>query len=181
MGANRPGTVAAKGLVIVNTGNGKGKTTAALGSMLRAWGNDMKVVMLQFLKSADKESGEHRATRRIGIEIVQCGAGFVFDPASQNLHRTLAESQWCEAQRRIHSDKYDVVVLDELTFPLQFGWIPVTEVIGILKRRPERLHVIITGRGAPKQLIDFADTVVDIINIKHHYYQGVEPQPGIER
>ena len=170
----------AKGLVIVNTGNGKGKTTAALGMMFRAWGNNMKVVMLQFVKSPESESGEHIAARRIGIEIIPGGAGFVFNPQDTGRHRSLAIEQWQEAQKRINSGKYDMVILDELTYPLNFSWIPVDEVIDVLRHRPVDLHVIITGRDAPQALIDFADTVVDVSDIKHHFKKGIKAQPGIE-
>ena len=169
-----------RGLVIVNTGNGKGKTTAALGLMFRAWGNNMKVVMLQFVKSPEHEAGEHKAARRIGIEIIPGGAGFVFDPQDIGRHRALALEQWQEAQKRIMSGKYDMVVLDELTYPLKFDWIPVNEVIEVLKHRPVNLHVIITGRDAPQALIDFADTAVDMSDIKHHFRQGIKAQQGIE-
>jgi cob(I)alamin adenosyltransferase len=170
----------AKGLVIINTGNGKGKTTAALGLMMRAWGNDMSVVMLQFIKSPENGSGEYRAAKRIGIEILQGGAGFVFDPQDANVHRTLAIKQWQEAQKRINSGKYDLVVLDELTYPLKFGWIAVGEVIDVLEHRPSNLHVVITGREAPRALIDFADTVVNVGDVKHHFKKGIKAQAGIE-
>jgi cob(I)alamin adenosyltransferase len=170
----------AKGLVIINTGNGKGKTTAALGMMFRAWGNNMKVVMFQFVKSPEHESGEHKAARRIGIEIVPGGAGFVFNPQDTGKHRALAIEQWQEAKKRINSGDYDMVVLDELTYPLNFDWIPLNEVIDVLKHRPVNLHVIITGRNAPQALIDFADTAVDVSDIKHHFKKGIKAQPGIE-
>ena len=169
-----------KGLVIVNTGNGKGKTTAALGMLFRAWGNDMKVVMIQFLKSPDRESGEHKAAKRLGIEIIQGGAGFVFNSNDTGQHHTLAMEQWQEARKRINSDKYDMVILDEFTYPLYFGWIPVEEVFDTLDHRPDRLHVIITGRDAPGALIDYADTAINVVDIKHHFKKGIKAQPGIE-
>jgi cob(I)alamin adenosyltransferase len=169
-----------KGLVIVNTGNGKGKTTAALGLMLRAWGNGLRVIMLQFVKSPDREYGEHKAARRIGIEILALGGGFVFDPNDEGKHRSLALEQWEAAKQKIRSGDYDMVVLDELTYPVVFGWIPAEEVIDILKNRPDGLHVVITGRGAPQSLVDFADTVVDMTDVKHHFRSGVKAQRGIE-
>jgi cob(I)alamin adenosyltransferase len=169
-----------KGLVILNTGNGKGKTTAALGLMLRAWGNDMKVVMLQFVKSPDRESGEHRAAKRLGIEIVPGGAGFVFDPDDSGQHRALAIAQLQEAKKRIASDKYDMIILDEFTYPLLFDWIPAEEVFEVLDKRPSRIHIVITGRDAPGALIDYADTAVNVVDIKHHFKKGIKEQPGIE-
>ena len=169
-----------KGLVIINTGNGKGKTTAALGMLFRAWGNDMKVVMLQFLKSPDSKTGERQAAQRIGIEVVTGGAGFVFDPDDDRGHKAAAIDQWQTAKVKIGSGKYDMVILDELTYPLQFGWISVDEVIEVLKKRPVNLHVVITGRNAPQALIDFADTAVEVSDIKHHFNNGIKAQPGIE-
>ncbi len=169
-----------KGLVIVHTGNGKGKTTAALGLLLRAWGNGMKVVMLQFVKSPERASGEHKAAQRLGIEIVPGGAGFIFDPKDTGQHRALAVAQWQEARKRIESDKYDMIILDEFTYPLSFGWTPPEEVFEVLDRRPQRLHVIITGRDAPGALLDYADTAINVVDIKHHFKKGIKAQPGIE-
>jgi len=171
---------AAKGIVIVNTGNGKGKTTAALGLLFRAWGDGLKVVMLQFVKGSDSDYGEHKAARRIGVEIIPGGAGFVFNPDDPGPHRERALEQWQEAKKRINSGDYDMVILDELTYPLHFQWITAQEVIGVLKARPASLHVVITGRGAPQELIDFADTVVEIKDIKHHFQKGIKAQKGIE-
>ena len=169
-----------KGLVIVHTGNGKGKTTAALGLLLRAWGNDMKVIMLQFVKSPEREYGEHKAARRLGVEIIPGGAGFVFDPNDTGQHRTLAVAQWQEARKRIASDRYDMVVLDEFTYPLRFGWVSLEEAFEVLDQRPPRLHVIITGRDAPGALLDYADTAINVVDIKHHFKKGIKAQPGIE-
>jgi cob(I)alamin adenosyltransferase len=169
-----------KGLVIVNTGNGKGKTTAALGLMLRAWGNGLKVVMLQFVKSPGRQTGEHKAAEKIGIEVITVGGGFVFDAKDDGRHRELAVQQWQTAKQKIGSGNYDMVVLDELTYPLQFGWISVDELLEVLKTRPAKLHVVITGRNAPQPLTDFADTVVEITDVKHHFRQGVKSQRGIE-
>jgi len=170
----------AKGLVIVNTGNGKGKTTAALGMMLRAWGNGMKVVMVQFVKSSKSDYGEHKAARKIGLEIVTAGAGFVLPEKDMAAHRDLAVHQWQVARQKISSGDYDMVVLDELTYAIQFGWIAIEEVIDTLRQRPTGLHVVITGRNAPQALIDFADTVVEVTDVKHHFRQGVKAQRGVE-
>ena len=169
-----------RGLVIINTGNGKGKTTAALGMALRAWGNDMKVVVVQFVKRSDSNYGEHKAARRIGLEMVTEGAGFVFAEKDATPHKRLALEQWHVAQEKLSSGAYDLVVLDEITYPLQFGWIPVEEVVQVLKQRPPGLHVVITGRNAPQALIDFADTVAEIRDVKHHFRQGIKAQPGVE-
>lgn len=167
-----------KGLVIVNTGNGKGKTTAALGMMLRAWGHDMKVVVLQFVKHATV--GEHRAAQRMGIEMVAGGAGFTFKGDKDEKSRQMARELWQTAKEKINSGDYDTVILDEMTYALEFGWLEIDDVLDVLRKRPEKLHVIITGRRAPQALIDFADTVMEITDVKHHHRQGVKAQPGIE-
>ncbi len=170
----------ARGLVMVNTGNGKGKTTAALGMALRAWGHDMKVVMLQFVKSPTADYGEHRAAQRIGLEILAGGAGFTGWGKNVGENKSLAIELWNVAREKINSGAYDMVVLDELTYTLQYGWLPVSEVLDALSQRPKNVHVVITGRNAPQALIDFADTVVEIIEVKHHLRRGIKAQPGIE-
>jgi cob(I)alamin adenosyltransferase len=170
-----------KGLVIVITGEGKGKTTSALGMMLRAWGNGMKVIVLQFIKSPRREYGELKAARKMGVEMVQGGAGFVFpETPDKDVHKAVAVAQWQAARDKINSGDYDMVILDELTYALKFGWVPVDELIELLKKRPAGQHVIITGRDAPAALIDFADTVSEVKDIKHHFRQGVKAQKGIE-
>ena len=171
---------AAKGLVIVNTGNGKGKTSAAMGVMLRAWGRDMRVTMLQFIKHSTANFGEHRAARKMGLDIKPMGDGFTWRSKDMEATKGLALRLWAEGKARMLSGDYDLVVLDEFTYPLHYGWIPVSEALGALGRRPPELHVIITGRYAPQELIDFADLVTEMREVKHPFRQGVRAQPGIE-
>ena len=172
----------ARGLVVVNTGNGKGKTTAALGLLFRAWGHDMKVVMLQFIKSTQSDFGEHHAARHIGVEIIAGGDGFTWPGITNNMEQSklMAEHLWKIAKEKITSEAYDMIILDELSYPLMFGWLNTDDVIEVLKQRPKNLHVVITGRGVPKALIDFADVVTEAREIKHHYHQGIKAQAGIE-
>ncbi|MDD5701332.1 MAG: cob(I)yrinic acid a,c-diamide adenosyltransferase [Dehalococcoidales bacterium] len=171
-----------RGLVIINTGEGKGKTTAAFGLLLRAWGHDMKVIMLQFIKNKKANFGEHRAARRIGVEILAGGAGFVRPGVTKDLEksREMSRELWDLAREKINSGDYDMVILDELSYPLQFGWLTVDEVIEALRQRPEKLHVVITGRAVPEKLVEYADTVTEMKEIKHHFRQGVPARPGIE-
>ncbi len=169
---------ATKGLVIVNTGKGKGKTTAALGMLLRAWGHDKKVVMLQFVKHSIV--GEHRAAQRMGVEMVAGGAGFTSKEDNAEKNEQMAKELWNVATEKINSGTYDMVILDELTYALQYGWLEVDRVVDVLRHRPNQVHVIITGRTAPQALIDFADTAVEIMDIKHHLRQGIKAQAGIE-
>ena len=167
-------------LVIVNTGNGKGKTTAALGLLFRAAGRGWKVVMLQFIKAETSNYGEHRAARRLGFELISLGAGFTW--LSENLEhdRALAERCWAECKQRLQSGEYDMVALDEFTYPLKFGWLDLDEVLATLAARPPHVHVVITGRDAPQRLIDAADLVTEMTEIKHPYKRGIKAQPGIE-
>ena len=169
-----------KGLVIVNTGNGKGKTTAAMGILFRAWGRDKKVIMLQFIKHSTANFGEQRAAKKIGVEMRAMGDGFTWRSKDLEQSADLARALWEDAKEVIASGQYDIVVLDEFTYPLHYGWIPVGEVIEVLKQRPNMLHVIITGRYAPEALIDYADLVTEMRLIKHPYQQGIKAQPGIE-
>ncbi len=170
----------ARGLVIINTGDGKGKTTAALGLMLRAWGHDMKVIMLQFIKNSKANFGEHRAARKIGLEIVPMGAGFTI--RGKNIQKTKQPSVqlWETAREKINSGDYRLVVLDELTYPLQYDWLSTGDVIDTLKHRPVEVNVVITGRNAPQELIDFADLVSEIQVVKHPLKQGIKAQAGVE-
>lgn len=169
-----------KGLVIVNTGNGKGKTTAALGVLLRAWGRDMRVVMLQFIKAKTGKWGEVRAASKMGVELVPLGDGFTWTSKDIEHDRELAQEGWRQCRERIASGAYDIVVLDELTYCLKFGWLEIDEVLGVLRARPEGQHVVITGRDAPAELIEFADLVTEMREVKHPYKAGVRAQPGIE-
>lgn len=168
------------GLVMVNTGNGKGKTTAALGLLLRGGGHNMKVIMLQFVKSSTADYGEHRAARRIGMEIVTRGAGFTRRGKNVDANKKLAVELWDMAREKINSGAYHMVILDEFTYPLRYGWLSIEEVIDVLRHRPVEVHVVITGRDAPQELIDFADMVTESKEVKHHLRQGIKAQAGVE-
>jgi cob(I)alamin adenosyltransferase len=170
-----------KGLVIVNTGDGKGKTTAALGVLLRATGQNMRVVMLQFLKSKTANWGEMRAAQRLGVEIIPLGDGFTWLSKDLGKDRALAQACWQLCREKIESDQYDVVIMDEITYALNYGWLSLEEVLATLRKRNPLLHVIITGRDAPEGLIEFADMVTEMREVKHPYKaQGILAQKGIE-
>ena len=168
------------GLVIVNTGKGKGKTTAALGVALRAWGRGMRVIVLQFIKHSTPNFGEQRAAQKMGLEMRAMGDGFTW--RSQDLDKTadLAVAHWEDCKEIIASGDYDVIILDEFTYPMHYGWVDTNEVIEVLKNRPEMLHVIITGRNAPEELVEYADLVTEMQVVKHPYQKGIKAQPGIE-
>jgi cob(I)alamin adenosyltransferase len=169
-----------KGLVIVNTGNGKGKTTAALGLLLRAWGRDIKVVMLQFIKPKTANWGETRAAKKLGVEILPLGGGFTWMSEDIEKDRALARKGWELCREKIESGDYDIVILDEMTYCFKYGWLDLEEVLTVLRARPANQHVIITGRDAPEALIEYADLVTEMREIKHPYKAGVKAQKGIE-
>ena len=169
------------GLVVVNTGDGKGKTTAALGVIFRAWGRDFDIRMFQFLKHSGARFGEHRAAKRLRIPIESLGDGCTW--RSRDLDRTaaLAVEQWARSRRAILEDGHDIVVLDEFTYAMHYGWVSEDEVVDVLRRRSRHMHVIITGRYAPQKLIDCADLVTEMRLIKHPYEeQGIRAQRGLE-
>jgi cob(I)alamin adenosyltransferase len=167
-------------LVIVNTGDGKGKTTAALGVLLRATGQNMRVVMLQFLKSKTGNWGEMRAAQRLGVEIIPLGDGFTWMSKDLDKDRALAQECWQLCREKIESNQYDVVIMDEITYALNYGWLSLEEVLATLRNRNPLLHVIITGRDAPAGLTEYADMVTEMREVKHPYKTGIMAQKGIE-
>jgi len=171
-----------KGLVIVNTGNGKGKTTAALGILMRAWGRKLRLGGIQFFKHENASFGELRTARETGIDLVPMGDGFTW--TSRDLDETQAKALhgWEVAKQRITSGDYDIFLLDEFTYVMHFGWLDAGAVVAWLRaHKPPMLHVIITGRDAPAELIAFADLVTEMREIKHPLKdQGIRAQPGIE-
>ena len=169
-----------KGLVIVNTGKGKGKTTAAMGVLVRAWGRGMKEIMFQFIKHSSANFGEQRAAQKMGIEMRAMGDGFTWRSKDLDQSADLAREQWEECKPVIASGDYDVIVLDEFTYPMHYGWVDTAEGIDALNARPDMLHVIITGRNAPEALVEYADLVTEMNVIKHPYHEGIKAQPGIE-
>ncbi|NOK64279.1 MAG: hypothetical protein GFH27_549423n20 [Chloroflexi bacterium AL-W] len=171
-----------KGLVIINTGNGKGKTTAALGVMTRAWGRGMNTRVIQFFKHENANFGETRAARKMEIPFGGVGDGFTW--TSNDIDETQAKSLhgWENAKEIIASGEHDLVILDEFTYVMHFGWLDANEVVAWLREhKPPMLHLIITGRDAPQELVEFADLVTEMREIKHPYNeQGIRAQAGIE-
>jgi cob(I)alamin adenosyltransferase len=172
-----------KGLVIVNTGNGKGKTTAALGVLLRAWGRGMKVGGIQFIKNEGARYGEIKAIEQMGnIDWVTSGDGFTWTSKDMDETVALARHGWQQAQEFIASGGYDVVILDEFTYTMHYGWLDTAEVVAWLREnKPDMLHLIITGRSAPDALVEYADLVTEMRVVKHPFKeQGIHAQAGIE-
>ena len=170
-----------KGLLIINTGNGKGKTTAALGTLVRAWGHGFRVAMIQFIKHENAHFGEIKAGRKIGIEWHVTGDGFVMPGQDPTEAIRRVKVGWQMAQEKILSGEYQIIVLDEFTYPLHYGWLDSGEVLQWIKdNKPSDMHLIITGRNAPQALIDMADMVNEINSIKHPFDQGIKAQIGVE-
>lgn len=171
------------GLIIVNTGNGKGKTTAALGIGLRAVGHGMKVLMLQFIKGA-WHTGEIDAVKRLEpyFRIVQLGQGFVKTKKGDQTGEVIenARVSWDYAKKEILSGLYDVIILDEINNMIDYGLLNIEDVVSVLKERPRKLNVVVTGRNAHDKIIDLADLVTEMREIKHPFKKGVRAQKGIE-
>ena len=172
-----------KGLIIVNTGPGKGKTTAAMGTALRAVGQGMKVLMLQFLKGS-WHYGELDAVKAFGDNFVmkQMGRGFVkvggAEPDPEDVK--MVEEAWNESRDAILSGQWDLVILDEINYAISYGMLDPAKVAEALKQKPEMVHVILTGRNAHPTIVELADTVTEMRQVKHAYEKGVEAQRGIE-
>ncbi len=172
-----------KGLVIVNTGEGKGKTTAALGILTRAWGRRMKVGVVQFLKHESARFGEIRAAERMGeIDWISSGDGWTWTCDDMDDTAARARQTWAVCQERIVNGGYDVLILDEFTYLLHYGWLDGNEALAWLEaNKPTMMHLVITGRYAPQNLIDFADLVTEMRAVKHPFEeQGIRAQAGIE-
>ena len=169
-----------RGLLIVHTGEGKGKSTAAFGLALRAHGRGKAVKIFQFMKVPSARFGEHRVFEQLGIPIEGLGDGFSWKSKDLERSAELARQGWAKAEAAIRAGEHFLVVLDEITYPLRYGWLPLEPVLACLRERPAHVHVLLTGRMAPLELIELADTVTVMAQVKHHYQAGVPAQRGIE-
>jgi cob(I)alamin adenosyltransferase len=168
-----------RGLLLVNTGNGKGKSTAAFGIAFRAIGHGLRVSILQFIKGKWK-TGELESARRIGLEIIPTGKGFTWESKNLEEDKALMCEAWSMASKKILSGQYDLIILDELNYVLGYGYLPADEVIRCLQKRPAHVHVVLTGRNAPDEIISIADCVTEMREIKHPYRNGIPAQKGID-
>lgn len=174
------GNVRQPSLLLVNTGDGKGKSTAAFGTALRAVARGWKVAVVQFLKSGDWNVGEEKLGRQIGIDWWALGDGFTWDSEDMDESEAIAREAWAEAADKITSGDYELVILDEVTYPINWGWVPVGEVVEVLGRRPLKVNVIVTGRDAPSEIVEIADTVTEMRKVKHAFDKGVMARRGID-
>jgi len=169
------------GLVIVNTGNGKGKTTAALGTAFRSLGWGWKVLMIQFIKGS-WNPGEKRfiKSNNFSMDILSMGHGFTWESKDLEQDKRACEEAWNLVADNISTDKYDLIILDEINIALSLGYLKLEPVLDLLKKRPQWLHVILTGRNAPDGLKEYADLVSEIKAVKHPFDKGIKAQKGID-
>jgi cob(I)alamin adenosyltransferase len=167
-------------LVVVNTGDGKGKSTAAFGIMLRALARDWRVAVVQFLKSGNWRTGEEKIARQLGVDWFAIGEGFTWDSTDLTEDQAVARAAWRHAKDLIAAGEHRLVLLDEITYPMNWGWIDTADVVATIRDRPDPVNVVATGRDAPAALVDLADTVTEMRNVKHAYDRGIVAKKGID-
>jgi cob(I)alamin adenosyltransferase len=171
------------GLLMVNTGDGKGKTTAAIGVLVRAAGRGMRCCMIQFMKSKNDRYGEHDSLEQLGVEVHTMGDGFTWDTKDPAQDIRTSEETWALCVEKMRSGDYDLLVFDELVYVLDYKFLDVKKVLEEIKAVREsqpNLHIIVSGRNAPQELIDAADLVTEMREIKHPFHAGIYAQQGIE-
>ena len=170
----------AKSLVVLNTGEGKGKSSAAFGVALRARARNWPVAVVQFLKSEDWVTGEQLMAESLDIDMWSLGEGFTWDSDDLSKDEAEAKEAWRHGKQIVESGEYRLVVFDEITYPLNWGWIDAQEVAATFKNRPERVSLVLTGRDAPDWMIELADTATEMVKTKHAYDSGVLAKKGID-
>jgi len=166
--------------VLVNTGDGKGKSSAAFGVAMRAAGNGWTVAVVQFIKSDRWKTGKQAAAKTLGIDWWALGDGFTWDSADMDESEAVAREAWRSAAEIIRAGDHRLVILDEITYPMNWGWISTAEVVETIAGRPAQVSVIATGRDAPEELRALADTVTEMVPEKHAFDQGIQAMRGIE-
>ncbi len=170
----------ADSLVVVNTGDGKGKSSAAFGMMVRGVARGWNVAVVQFIKSGDWKVGEEKVGRQLGVDWHAFGDGFTWDSDDLTADRAHAAAGWRQAVDIIDAGEHQLVILDELTYLMTFNWLPVADVVAAIAGRPSHVNIIVTGRDAPAELIELADTVTEMREVKHAYRQGIRAMRGID-
>jgi cob(I)alamin adenosyltransferase len=169
-----------RSLVLVNTGDGKGKSTAAFGVMMRGVARRWNVAVVQFIKSDKWVVGEEKIARQLGVDWLKGGDGFTWESRDLDKSEGVARAAWSLAQATIAAAQHQLVVLDEITYPMRWGWIPVEDVVATIRDRPDTVNIVATGRDAPWALIDVADTVTEMVNRKHAYDRGIKARRGLD-
>ncbi len=170
----------AKSLVLVNTGDGKGKSSAAFGTALRALARGWTVAVVQFLKSGEWNTGEEKALVGLGAEWLAAGDGFTWDSEDLDESRALARGAWAKGKELIAAGEHRLLVFDEISYAMNWGWIETAEVVEALVNRPEKTSVILTGRDMPVEVIEVADTVTSMEKVKHAFDTGIVAKKGID-
>jgi len=170
----------AESLVLVNTGNGKGKSTAAFGTMLRAVARGWPVAVVQFLKSGGWNTGEEKLGRDLGVDWYALGEGFTWESEDLSVDEAVAQAAWAHAAGLLAAGTHRLVVLDEITYPMNWGWIETDEVLAGIRARSPKVNVVCTGRDAPPGLLDVADTATEMVELKHAYRSGIRAMKGID-
>ena len=170
----------AESIILLNTGHGKGKSSAAFGVMSRGWARGWRVAVVQFVKGGKWKTGERKLADHLGIEWQTLGDGFTWE--STDLDETAAKGRhaWEVAAAKLASGEYDLLILDELTYAIKYGWVPVESVVDGVQQRAPKTNVVVTGRDAAPELIEVADTVTEMRKVKHAYDQGITAKKGIE-
>ncbi|MEO5330790.1 MAG: cob(I)yrinic acid a,c-diamide adenosyltransferase [Magnetococcus sp. YQC-5] len=170
-----------RGVVVVLTGEGKGKSSSAFGMVMRAAGWEMRVCVLQFIKSAKRRTGEQMAAERLGVEWHTLGNGFTWNTANPEQDLATARHAWAICREKLASGAYDLVVWDEIHYACAYGWLSGEEVAAAIRTdKPPKTHLILTGRDAPQEVIHAADTVSEIVEIKHAFKAGIRAAKGVE-
>jgi cob(I)alamin adenosyltransferase len=170
----------APSLVLVNTGDGKGKSSAAFGVVMRALAREWKVGVVQFLKSGGWHTGEEKIGRQLGVDWFAIGEGFTWESDDLTQDQAVAQEAWRQAKELIQAGEHRLVVLDEITYPMNWGWISTDDVVRTIVDRPDKVNIVATGRDAPVALVDIADTVTEMRSVKHAYEQGIAAKKGID-
>ena len=170
----------AKSLVVVNTGEGKGKSSSAFGVMLRGLALDWPVAVVQFIKSGDWNVGEEKMGRKLGVDWFNQGDGFTWNSEDIEHDKALAQQGWDQAAALIAADEHRLIILDELTYLINWEWIDPEPVYEAIRNRPEKVNLVITGRDAPEGLIEVADTVSEVVKVKHAFDRGIIAKKGID-
>jgi len=169
-----------RSLVLVNTGDGKGKSTAAFGIVMRGVARGWRVCVIQFIKSDKWKVGEETIGQRLGVDWLKGGDGFTWESPDLDQSRGRAVAAWQLAAAAIAGGEYELVVLDEITYPVNYGWLPIDDVLEAIRNRPERVNVVATGRNAPEPLVELADTVTEMRKVKHAFDRGIRARRGLD-
>jgi cob(I)alamin adenosyltransferase len=169
-----------RSLVLVNTGDGKGKSTAAFGVVMRGVARGWHVCVIQFIKSGKWKVGEEAVGRQLGVEWLKGGDGFTWESPDLDESRGRAVAAWQLAAAAIAAGGHELVVLDEITYPLNYGWLPIDDVLDAIRTRPEHVNIVATGRNAPAALVELADTVTEMRKVKHAFDRGIRARRGLD-